>query len=69
MVLVRAGLRLALTSHVCWHVLGIIYRTADDYTEVFVRAHTRLFGLHVRARARHPTGHKVLPKSISLCAR
>jgi peptide alpha-N-acetyltransferase len=31
--LCKKGLRYDLTSHICWHVLGMIYRSERDYQE------------------------------------
>ncbi|KAF9435768.1 N-alpha-acetyltransferase 16, NatA auxiliary subunit [Entomortierella beljakovae] len=40
--LVKKGLRLALKSHICWHVYGIMYRTDKNYEEAlkcYAQAH------------------------------
>lgn len=31
--LVRRGLRMDMTSHICWHVYGLLYRSDRDYRE------------------------------------
>ena len=31
--LVRKGLKQNLQSHICWHVLGLVYRSDQNYTE------------------------------------
>ena len=36
--LVRKGVRLDLTSHICWHVFGIIQKGEKNYEEALKRA-------------------------------
>lgn len=31
--LVRKGVRLDLTSHICWHVLGLVHKADRNYEE------------------------------------